>query len=190
VPGEGKSTTAANLAFSLGQMHKVLLVEGDLRRPTQRKNFDLPVGTSGVANYLAGTAELDDCIKSIEGAIDLITAGTVPPNPQELISSGRFREMIDVLKERYDFILIDSPPSLAVSDAAVLGTTADAVLYVVRSQSTQISLAQRGVGQLLQKNAPIVGVVLNRVDIRKAHKYGYSYGGYYDYYGYSDEKAG
>jgi len=84
--------------------------------------------------------------------------------------------------------VIDSPPTQAVSDALVLSTHANALIYVIKSDATATPLAKRGVGQLLQNNAPVTGVVLNQVDIKKAKKYGYSYGGYYDYYGYSGSK--
>lgn len=188
IPGEGKSSVSANLAIALGQMHKVLLIDADMRRPTLAKSFELPVGTPGLANLIAGTAKLEDCVKHIEG-IDMLSAGTVPPNPLELLSSPRFAKVLEVLGGHYDRIIIDSPPTQAVSDAIVLGTFADALIYVVKSEATAVPLVVKGVGQLLQNNAPVTGVVLNQVDIKKAKRYGYSYGGYYDYYGYSSQKA-
>lgn len=188
VPGEGKSSVAANLAFAMGQMEKVLLIDADMRRPTVAKSFDFPVGTPGLANLVAGTARLEDCIKELDGNLSVIPAGTVPPNPLELLSSQRFAKALEVLEQRFDRIVIDSPPTQAVSDALVLSTHANAVIYVIKSESTAIPLAKRGVGQLLQNNAPVTGVVLNQVDIKKAQKQGYSYGGYYDYYGYSGSK--
>lgn len=189
IPGEGKSSVSANLAFALAQMgDKVLLIDADMRRPTMAKSFELPVGTPGLANLIAGTAKLEECIKHIDG-IDVISAGTVPPNPLELLSSPRFEKLMEVLSGHYKRIIIDSPPTQAVSDAIVLGTMADALIYVVKSESTATPLVVKGVGQLLQNNAPVTGVVLNQVDIKKAQKYGYSYGGYYDYYGYSSQKA-
>ena len=187
VPGEGKSTVAANLAFALGQMEKVLLIDADLRRPSLARGFRFPVGTPGLANLIAHTANLDECIKSVDG-IDVIGAGTVPPNPLELLSSPHFAETLALLKGRYERIILDSPPTQAVSDALVLAAQADSLIYVIKSDSTHIPLVEKGVGQLLQKNVPVKGVVLNQVDIRKAQKYGYNYGGYYDYYGYNDAK--
>ena len=184
VPGEGKSTVAANLAFALGQMERVLLIDADMRRPTLAKNFDLPIGTPGLANLIAGTAKLDECIKSIDG-INVLSAGAVPPDPLELLSSERFSKLIEFLRSKYDRVIIDSPPTQAVSDALVLGTLANALIYVIRSEHTATPLVIKGIGQLLQNNAPVTGIVLNQVDIQKAKKYGYSYDGYYDYYGYS-----
>ena len=193
VPDEGKSTVSSNLSMALGQMEKVLLLDADLRRPSLLKGFDLPVGSPGLANLVAGTARMEDCIKRIDDVIDFIPAGTVPPNPQELLSTSGFVEILDSLKKHYDRIIIDSPPTLAVSDSIVLSKLANAVIYVVKAESTAIPLAQRGVGQLLQSNAPVTGVVLNQVDIEKSQKYGYGskykYDGYYDYYGYSSEKS-
>ncbi len=185
IPGEGKSTVSVNLSFALGQMEKVLLIDADMRRPTLAKSFEFPVGTPGLANLIAGTAKLEDCIRSVDG-IDMISAGTVPPNPLELLSSPRFAKAIEVLKSKYERIVIDSAPTQAVSDAVVLSTFANSLIYVIKSDSTQIPLVEKGVGQLLQNNAPVSGIVLNQVDIKKAQKYGYSYGGYYDYYGYSN----
>ena len=188
IPGEGKSTVSANLAFALGQVEKVLLIDADLRRPTLAKNFDFPVGTPGLANLIANTAKLEDCLREVNG-ISMLCAGTVPPNPLELLSSQRFAKAIEYLKSKYDRIIIDSPPTQAVSDAMVLSTFANALIYVIKSDSTAIPLVEKGVGQLLQNNAPVTGIVLNQVDVKKAQKYGYSYGGYYDYYGYSGKSA-
>jgi len=189
VPGEGKSSVAANLAFALGQMEKVLLIDADMRRPTAAKSFDLPAGTPGLANLVAGTAKVDDCIRTVSD-IDLISAGTVPPNPLELLSSQRFASAIKYLADKYDRIVIDSPPTQAVSDAFILSTIANGVIYVVKHESTAVPLVERGVGRLLQNRAPITGVVLNQVDVDKARKNGYSPGGYYDYYGYSGTPEG
>ena len=188
VPGEGKSTVAANLAIALGQMEKVILIDADMRRPTLSKNFDFPVGTPGLANVIAGTATLEESVQHAYG-IDMLNAGAVPPDPLELLSSSRFVELIEGLKEKYDRIVIDSPPTQAVSDALMLGTLANALIYVIKSDDTAITLAVKGVGQLLQSNIPVTGVVLNQVDMKKAKKRGYNYSGYYDYYGYSNNKS-
>lgn len=189
VPGEGKTSVSANLAYALAQVgDKVLLIDADMRRPTLAKNFELPVGTPGLANLIAGNARLEDCIKHLDG-VDLLAAGTVPPDPLELLSSPRFAALLDTLSAQYTRIIIDTPPTQAVSDPMVLGTLADALVYVIKSDSTATPLAIKGVGQLLQHNAPVTGVVLNQVDVKKAQRYGYRYGGYYDYYGYSAQKA-
>ena len=186
-PGEGKSAVSSNLALSLGQMEKVLLIDADMRRPTVGKNYDVPVGSVGLANLIANTATFEECLHHIDG-IDVISAGIVPPNPLELLSSKRFTKIIDKLVTVYDRIVIDSPPIQAVSDALILATQARAIIYVVKSDKTSIPMVKKGVGQLLQNNAAVTGVVLNQVDIKKSQKYGSSYEGYYDYYGYHKAK--
>jgi len=186
-PGEGKSSVSANLAFAMGQLHRVLLIDADLRRATLDKAFDFKPGTPGLVNLIGGSAKLEDCIHTV-GNVDMIAAGAVPSNPLELLSSPRFARLLEVVKGRYDRIIIDSPPSQAVSDAAVLSTLADAVIYVVKSDSTLIPHVEKGISQLQNSNAPLAGVVLNHVDIEKAKKNG-QFRGYYDHYGYSEQQT-
>lgn len=188
VPDEGKSILTSNLAVAMGQMEKVLLIDADMRRPMLAKNFGFTVGTPGLANLIAGTAQQEECIQHTHG-IDMISAGAVPPNPLQMLSSERFVELIEHLKGEYDRIIIDSPPIQAVSDALMIGSLADDLIYVIKSQDTAIPLAVKGIGQLLQNNVPVTGVVLNQVDMKKAKKQGYNYSGYYDYYGYSNPEA-
>lgn len=185
IPGEGKTTVSINLACALGQMEQVLLIDADLRRPMLAKNFQLPIGSPGLANLLAGTASLDDCIRQVDG-VDVLAAGTVPPNPQELLASPLFSQLLEQLSERYQRIVIDTPPCLAVSDAVLMSTLADFVLYVVKSDATAVPLVHKGIGQLLQVNAPVKGIVLNQVDVTAAGFKSGRYDGYYDYYSYSD----
>ncbi|MEP5764903.1 MAG: polysaccharide biosynthesis tyrosine autokinase [Halieaceae bacterium] len=196
VPGEGKSTVSINLAAALGQMEKTLIIDADMRRPTMAKTCKLPPNTPGLSNFIAGTAELKDCVHRYEAAgVDILAAGVIPSNPLELISSKRFVQAIDYLGEKYDRILIDSAPTQAVSDAFVLASYADAVIYVVKADATPYTLARHGIERLKNSNAPVAGVILNQFDPSKAPKLGgdyYYYGGYYDYYGYSsgDQKGG
>ncbi|MEH6639354.1 MAG: polysaccharide biosynthesis tyrosine autokinase [Porticoccaceae bacterium] len=184
IPQEGKSSVASNLAFSLGKMERVLLVDADMRKPSVAANFGFPVETPGLANIVADAATVDECTHAV-GGIDVICAGIIPPNPLELLSSRRFAKLLGVLDQKYDRIVIDSPPVQAVSDALVLSTFANAVIYVIKSDDTPVPIAKKGLGQLLQSNAPVAGVVLNQVDVNKAQKYGYSFSSHYDYYGYS-----
>jgi capsular exopolysaccharide synthesis family protein len=187
IPGEGKTTVSTNIAISLAEMEKTLLIEADMRRPTMSKTFDLPVGTPGLANLIAGTAEIEEAIQKVDG-VDLVVAGNVPPNPLELIASNKFNEILEQLINQYDRIVIDSPPVQAVSDSLVLSTYAQSLIYVIKSDATTKTNVTKGIGQLLQNNAPIKGIILNQVDIKKAKKQGYGYDGYYDYYGYSQSK--
>lgn len=189
VPGEGKTTTAVNLALAMGQMERVLLIDGDMRRPTISITLGIPGSSPGLSNLVAGTAEMAQCIHHYgAGNIDILPAGLTPPNPLELLSSKRFRDVLEQLATQYDRIVIDSAPTLAVSDALMLATLANAVIYVVKSDSTAFHSARNGIQKLQRVNAPLTGVVLNQVNLSKASKYG-SYYGYYDYYGYKSKDA-
>lgn len=189
VPGEGKSTVATNLAFALSHMENVLLIEADMRRPGLSKAMEFTPGTPGLANLIVGTVGFAEATHRVED-LDVIIAGMVPPNPLELLSTQLFTDILSELAEQYDRIVIDSPPVQAVSDALVLARLSDAVLYVIKGDSTPRAAASRGVGQLLQNGAPLTGVILNQIDVKRAQKQGYSYGGYYDYYGYSSGASG
>ncbi len=180
VPDEGKSIVSASIATALAQVEKVVLVDADMRRPTLAKNYNFVVGTPGLANVITGAAELDQAIQQING-VDMISAGTVPPNPLELLSSERFAELVQQLAATYDRVIIDSPPVQVVSDALVVGSLADALIYVVKHDDTAVPLVQKSVGQLLQHSVPVTGVVLNQVDVKKAKKQGYDYYDCYDY---------
>ena len=184
VPGEGKTTVSINLAQALGQMEKVLLIDADLRRPALAKALGLPTNAPGLSNLINGTEPFEKCVTTID-SIDVICAGSATDRPLELLSSPRFAQALEALKGRYTRIIIDTSPTQAVSDSKVLATLAQSVLYVVKSASTSISLAEKGVGQLLQHRAPVRGIVINQVDIGKASKFGNRFDGYYDYHGYS-----
>ena len=185
MPGEGKSSTASNLALSLGQLGKTLLIDSDLRRPVVGKSYNIKGGSAGLANLLAGTASASDCIHSADG-IDVVPCGQVPPNPQELLASDRFAKLIDHLKEHYDYVVIDCPPVQSVSDALMVSRLCDGLIYVVEAGRAQIGAIQNTVGRLLQAQAPLTGVVLNKIDPTRKDAYGYSQG-YYDYEGYKSD---
>ena len=178
LPNEGKSVIANNLAFAVAHIERVLLIEADLRSPTLARNFDFPLGAPGLADLIAGTTKFEDCIRTV-GKVSMLPAGTLPANPQELLSSPRLMKILRTLQNRYQRIIIDSPPMQVVSDSLLLASLSSAVIYVVRAESTTISLAQKGLGQLRDKG-PIIGAVLNQIDLGKARKYGY----YYENYGY------
>jgi succinoglycan biosynthesis transport protein ExoP len=180
IPGEGKSAIAVNLAFALGKLERVLLIEADLRRPTLARNLGLTGASLGLADLIAGHAKPDECIQSF-GRIDLLTVGTLPENPLELLASPRFGQFLEWVKGSYDRILIDTPASQAVSDAALISTLADSVIYVIKSESTSVELAQKGINQLAQNGAPMRGVVLNQVDLVKSPSQNHL--GAYEHYG-------
>jgi capsular exopolysaccharide synthesis family protein len=167
IPGEGKSAIAINLACSLGQLERVLLVEADLRRPTLTQNLGLADAHPGLSSLIAGSATSEACIQRV-GQIDILVAGAVPSNPLELLASPRFGRFLEWAKTRYDRVIVDSPASQSVSDAALLCAMADSVIFVVKSGSTPVPLVQRCLDQLLHNGAPLAGVVLNQVDTLKS----------------------
>ncbi len=184
--GEGKTTICSNLATTLAQMEKVLLIGADLRRPSLSKALGVN-DSQGLTNFVAGTSKLSDCIHRIEKAgFDALPCGQLPPNPLDLLSSQRFADILKVLENKYDRIVIDSPPIHAVSDSLVLSKYAKAVVYVVEADSTHEDAVKNGIKRLLQYGAPIAGIILNKFDTEKSAKYSYGYDGYYDHYGYSD----
>ena len=184
VPGEGKTTTSINLASAMGQVGEVLLIETDLRRPTFSTSIYLPKDSPGLSNYLAGSNPLDACLYPLKSSgITIMPAGHYVPNPLELLSSNKFKTLLQELGERYDQIILDAPPAMAVSDSLVLGTLSDAVVYVVQADKTPAKMARRQLTRLNKANINVIGVVLNQVDVEKSS----DYGGYYDSYGYSEE---
>jgi capsular exopolysaccharide synthesis family protein len=188
IPNEGKSTVSLNLATMMGQMGKALLIDADLRRPSLARSINLPPNNPGVTNVLAGTASLKEAIVHDKAlGIDMLTSGQHSSNPLELIASNKFKELLKKLGEHYDYIILDTPPTQAVSDALVMGSIADAVVYVVKAHSTSINTVKHGLNRLQYANANVVGVVLNQVDTKKQSYYGGNdyYAGYYDSYGYS-----
>ena len=195
LPGEGKTTVSMNLSFALGQMEKVLLIDADMRRPSVAENLGLPHRSPGLSSVIAGTHTLKEAINTHRG-IDVITAGVVPPNPLELLSSSRFKDLINKLKEHYTRIVIDSAPTQAVSDSMVLSQQVDGVLYVVKADDTGSPIVKAGVQRLARVNAHMIGVVLNQFNPERANrysKYGYEYGYYGDgYHSYAsdDDDAG
>ena len=190
VPGEGKTTIATNLATAMAKMEKVLLLGADLRRPLLMRSLGITGGHLGMTDILAETSTLQACIHHMDEAnFDVLPCGQIPPNPLELLSSDRFSKLLEVLEKAYDRIIIDSPPLQAVSDSLVLSHYAKAVVYVVESDSTHEHMVKNGLKRLRERGAPLAGVILNKVDIDRAKKYGYEYSGYYDHYGYSSDKA-
>lgn len=183
VPSEGKSSVCSALAISLGTSERALLIETDLRKPSLRKQFNLPRDLPGLADILAGKAKLDDCLFEHSAAgITLLLAGSVPPNPSEMLSSERFRQLLDELDGRYDRILLDSPPCQAAADALVLARLVQGVLFVVKSESTTRRSVKNSLKQLRYVGAPITGLVVNQVDTRRNASYAQGYYYAYNYY--------
>lgn len=189
LPGEGKTSVSLNLAFALGQMEKTLLIGADMRRPAFAAALGLEKHAPGLSNLVAGTACLEDClVRHEEGGIDVLPAGIIPPNPLDLLSSERFASTLAQLEGQYDRIVIDTAPTLLVSDAMVISPLVGGVVCVVKADATPYQQARAGIKRLHDVHAPLIGVVLNQLDTQKASKYyGAEYGGYYDAYGYVEK---
>jgi len=181
-PSEGKSTTIANLAVALANSgKKVVLIDCDLRKPTQHKIFGRK--NHGLTNVLVEELPVWDLVQDTDVEnLCLLTSGPIPPNPSELLSSKSLQAVLDLLKNVADYLLIDSPPVVAVTDACVLAQKADGVVLVLNAGTIKPEMAQKAKELLLQANARLLGVILNRVEIDVEHSY------YYYYYG-SDKKA-
>jgi len=176
-PGEGKSTTAANLAITLAQQGtRTLLVDADLRRPLVHKAFNL-VQEPGLTDILIGTASLREAARpNVVPNLDVLPAGAQPPNPSELLGSAAMHRLLEQLRVDYQTVIFDSPPTLAVTDATVLGASMDAVILVVRAGETEEIAGQRAIEQLRRVQARVAGAVLNGVE-RNGDRYYYYYRG-------------
>jgi succinoglycan biosynthesis transport protein ExoP len=194
LPREGKTTAAVNLAVTLAQLgDRTLLMDSDLRKPGIRRALNLTIAKElGLSSYLAGVSSLDEIIfrHPTINNLEAATTGPVPPSPADLLSSSRMREALAELRRRFRFIVIDSPPVMAATDAVILSSLADGVLLVVRSGETPKEAFTRTRDLLNAVKSHILGVVLNAVD-SSAPDYYYSYR-YYPYaygYGYGEDVA-
>ena len=183
-PADGKSTTVANLAITFAQQgQRTLLIDGDLRRAVLDKTFSVP-RSPGLTEVIVGQAELEAAVNATDVEnLFVLGSGQFPPNPSELLGSNAMANVIREAREQFDVVLFDSPPLLAVTDAAVLSTMVDGTILVVRMGSTARQAVRRALGQLHAVHARVLGAVMNDVDLRKSAYYGgYGYA-YYAYYG-------
>ncbi len=176
-PGEGKSTTIANLAVVLAQSDKkTLLIDADLRKPTVHHTFELQ-NRKGLTTYLAGKDGLEQTVQKTEIAnLDIMTSGPIPPNPAELLNSKAMTKFIEEVSLKYDQVLFDTPPVIAVTDAQILASKLDGVLLVVNSGLTNKDIALKAKQQLENVKANILGVVLNNKQMKGDGQYYYYYG--------------
>jgi protein-tyrosine kinase len=184
VPQEGKSMVIANLAISIASTgKKTLLVDADLRRPKQHKNFLLE-NHIGLSNLLAENLPLDKVLHTTKvDTLHVITSGPVPPNPAEMLGSDRMYKFIEEVSSIYDTILFDTPPVNSVADASILSPRMDGIILVIEAGSTEREASIIAKQQLEKVNARILGVVLNKVQQK-----GGSYYYYYYYYGEDNRK--
>ena len=196
-PGEGKTLTSVNLAIALAQMGKsTLLIEADMRRPQIANLFQIKA-KPGLSDVLIGTAKSETAIRTITDMLiggsewdklmetqgidnlNLLPCGILPPNPTELLISHEFRNLMENLRKRYDFIIVDTPPSLPVSDASIVGTIVDGTVLIYQSDTTSRHLLLRAIQTLRKNHAKLLGVVINQlsfdVTMRSKSGYGYSY---------------
>lgn len=188
VPGEGKSTTAVNTAITLAQTgQNILLIDGDLRRPQVANMLDLE-GSVGMTTVLVGKVTASEAIqKHSASGLHVLTSGSIPPNPSELLQSHAMEELLADLRGRYDMIVFDAPPLLPVTDAALLAAQVDGALLVVRHSQTTREQLHGAAERLAGVGAHPVGVVFNMIPKRRGGSYGYGYG--YGY-GYAPEVVG
>ncbi len=179
MPHEGKSTTAINIALSLAEAeHNVVLVDGDMRRPMLHKYLDL-VGAVGFSTVLSGSASLSEALQKTRFPnLTVLTSGPVPPNPSELLASLSAKKLLSELRAQFDYVVVDSTPLLAVTDAAILAAGADGVLIMARYGHTRREQLIHAVESLESVGAPVLGAVFTMVPTRGSASYGYGYGYY------------
>lgn len=180
--GEGKTTTTANLALTMAEAGaKVVLIEGDLRRPRLLRYLGIE-GAVGITDVLIDRAELNDVVQRFgEHELGVVGAGQIPPNPSELLGSDAMRTVLNELKDVFDYVIIDAPPLLPVTDAAILGAITDGTVVVAASGSVTTDQLQSALDSLESVNAITLGIVLNKVPRKRG-------GRYYDYrYEYAPE---
>ncbi|MBL4830770.1 MAG: polysaccharide biosynthesis tyrosine autokinase [Aliivibrio sp.] len=182
IPGEGKTTTAINIAMSLAKMEKVILIDCDLRKPSVAERFGLNKNQQGLTNHLLMGAELEDCLYHDENSgLIILPAGMLSPNPQELLSSAKFKALLEKLEQQVDRIILDTPPTLAVSDSLVISKLAGAAVIVIKADNTKIPQIQSTISRMIQHDISIDGLIINQISRSSAnsdHGYG-QYGQYY-----------
>lgn len=179
IPNEGKTVTTFNLAKAFAEMgKKTVLIDGDLRRSTLKEYLMISGHHVGLSEALTGQTEHYICKTNLD-CLSIVLSGKRPPNPSEILSNRRLRELIEELRKEFDYIIFDTPPVSAGADASIIGRVVDGCIIVVRNEYTQKAAVKRSVKELEANGARVIGVVLNRVK-KESGRYGYY--GYYDYY--------
>lgn len=180
IPNEGKSSISINLAVSMARDgKKVLHIDADMRKPRTYKDVTSRYNV-GLSNYLSGMVELEDAIRATNiDNLDVIVCGPKPPNPAELLGTERFSQMLAILKEKYDYVIIDTPPLGSMIDAAIVASQTDGTIMLIEYNTVDYKKAVMVKEQLEKANARILGVVINKIPRREYKQY-YYYD--YDYY--------
>ena len=192
IPGEGKSNTAINLAITLAEDSKsVVVVDCDLRKPSLNRYLKLGRNFKGVSDILTGNATVEEALIQFEDlGIHVLTAGAVPPNPSEMLSAEPMQKLVEDLKGAFDYVILDTPPVSVVTDAAILGRYADGALLCVRSDYAPKETVQLAKERLTAVGVRILGVVLTGFDAKNDHKSSaYSYTYEYEYKSKSNNKS-
>lgn len=179
-PGEGKTTIASNLALTLAEEEqKVILIDCDLRRPYIHRIFKIS-NVNGLSQVLLGERNFNIASRKYKENLTILTSGYIPPNPAEMLASDKMSEFLDRLREEFDYIILDTPPVLLVTDSQILSTKADGTILVVKSEKTKKSEVKESVGALKKVNANIIGTVLNGFNSKRDK--------YYKYYAKNNKK--
>ena len=180
-PGEGKSTSSSNIAVVFAQSgKKVLLIDGDMRKPTVHYTFKLK-NVRGLSNLLTRQYDVEEVVQNTEiDGLSVITSGPIPPNPAELLASQTMDRLIEGLLEQYDFIIFDAPPVLSVTDAQIMANKCDGTILVVQTAKTEKDNILKAKEVLVASKANMIGVILNRYVLEKDHYY-------YQYYGTTED---
>ncbi len=169
--GEGKSTVAGNLAYTFFQSGKrVLIIDCDLRKPSLHRKFNVS-NEVGLTDVLVGTSELNKVMKKIDDNLYLLTTGTLPPNPAEIIGSNTMENFLEECKINFDYIILDTPPILPVTDSKLLAIKADATVLVVRSEISKLKHVSQAFKELGKVNANVIGTILNDVEVHSERLY-------------------
>ena len=187
-PDEGKSTTISNLGVVMAQAgHRVVVCDCDFRNPTQHKIFGLP--NKGLSNCVSTGGDIMELVQGTKVPnLYVLTSGPVAPNPSELLGSQNMVDIFNELKQHFDYVLVDTPPIMPVTDAAVVSGKVDGTILVVASGAVSPAVAVEAKTRLEQAGAHLLGVVLNKVDVAANSHYGYGYG-YYYYYGHENKET-
>jgi len=180
IPSEGKTNVSFNVAYSLAESgQKVLYIDADLRKSVFQKRTRINESAKGLSHFLTGQANVNDIIHDSNlNNLTVIVSGPKPPNPAELLENERFSKLIQAVRQIFDYVIIDTPPLGSVIDSAIIAKNCDGIIYVVASKQIKYKFAQQIKKQIDVTGCPILGVILNKVNMNEMHNRSY-YGSYY-----------